>query len=317
MTDDKPLVTANVPCCVCGSVDSAEFFTTEFNKFNYSGVFHMRKCKACGLLFCSPRLTPEGIAALYDSNYYVFKKDDAAYFARTASVYARTLGMLTLKPGRVAEIGSGKGYLLAVLKALGWKTFGIEISPEAASYAERVFGVTTKAGTLDAYLEGSDVQEPFPVVLCIDIIEHVLDPAQFVAELARITAKGGYLIIDTPNANAAHIESEGANWRGFNPFHIYCFNCDNLARLLVAHGFEMVDAFTYNNTISRDPAKTPSGGLWRIGRWLGRRTFATNLEQCVADCRATRGYRSDPDSKEDLAAGLKGENLIGIARKIA
>ena len=84
--DNTPKVIANTPCCVCGGTASAPFFDRRFDKFNYAGEFHMRRCDGCGLLFCSPRLTDAGIAALYDANYYVFQKDDGGYFARTAEI---------------------------------------------------------------------------------------------------------------------------------------------------------------------------------------------------------------------------------------
>ena len=85
--DNEPKVIANTPCCVCGGTASTPFFDRRFDKFNYAGEFHMRRCDGCGLLFCSPRLTDAGIAALYDANYYVFQKDDGGYFARTAEIF--------------------------------------------------------------------------------------------------------------------------------------------------------------------------------------------------------------------------------------
>lgn len=320
--DNEPKVIANAPCCVCGGTASTPFFDRRFDKFNYAGEFHMRRCDGCGLLFCSPRLTDAGIAALYDANYYVFQKDDGGYFARTAEIFQRTVGLLPDDVPRTAvEIGSGKGYLLGVLKQLGWTVQGIEIAADAAAHGERVFGVPAHAGTLESWLARPVAErDTFAVVLCIDIIEHVLDPDRFVAGLAQVTAPDGHVIIDTPNGNARHIEIEGSQWRGFNPFHIYSFADAHMRRLLERHGFEVIRSFTYNNTVDRKPA--PAGLGARLRRLVtggadgASRPAPTDLASCVEACRTAPPWFTTRDAKAELAGELRGENLVVIARRI-
>ncbi len=248
LAHDLPLVEANVPCCVCGRSESDPAFTTHYKTNKGTVPFHMRRCGGCGLLFNSPRLPDDQISEYYDGSYYVFQRADAEYFLKSAWIYQRTIQCLEVPESRreIAEIGSGKGYLLALLQDLGWKVQGVELSGEAAAYAEREIGVPTFAGPLEAFL----AQRPgcsFPVIACIDVIEHVPDPAAFAAALARATAPGSLLVIDTPNGRAQAIEGQGAAWRGFNPYHIFVFDPDNLARLLEAHGFLVLQSFTYNN----------------------------------------------------------------------
>lgn len=299
-TEKVPAVVANFPCCICGAESSQSFFERRYDKFSYSGKFHMRRCDGCGLLFCSPRLSDEGIADLYDANYYVFRKADADYFARTSAVYQRTVAMLpnnTLGKS-VLEVGSGKGYLLAVLGGLGWEAFGVEISVDAVAYAQKSFGIDGYAGTIDKYLATGYARQ-FPVVLCIDILEHVTDPARFVSKLVQVTEVGGYVVIDTPNADSARAAQEGSGWRGFNPFHIFVFGAANLARLLVANGFLVELSFSYNNG---GVASTEDGFI--------------DLESCVEACRKTPSYFQNPDADGPYARDLRGENLIVIARRV-
>ncbi|MGD9850235.1 MAG: class I SAM-dependent methyltransferase [Nitrospirales bacterium] len=317
-----PTVIANVPCCVCESEKSQEFFNCRFDKFHYSGVFHMRRCSECDLLFCSPRLSEQGIAALYDANYYVFQKKDADSFARTAQIYQRTIGRIPANvPKRVVEVGSGKGYLLSVLHELGWQSYGIEISEHAARYSQEQFGVPTYSGTLDQYLESSNLQEPFPLTLCIDIIEHVPAPEIFVHGLARLTAPGGYLVIDTPNGKAAHIEGEGSLWRGFNPFHIYVFHSENIKKLLSRAGFEIIEVFTYNNFLERRNLHEDSGTfLRRVSQFIKRYASFTNCgvdsnTSCAKMCQRLPNYFQTQDSQGELAPSLRGENLMIVARR--
>lgn len=321
----KPTVKVNAPCCICGSDSSREFFNCRFDKFRYSGIFYMRQCSGCGLLFCSPRLTDEGISALYDANYYVFHKKDADAFVRTAQIYQRTISRLPKGiTKRAVEIGSGKGYLLAVLQELGWTSYGIELSQHAAQYAREKFGVQTYTGTLEQYLTSDAFKGQFPLILCIDIIEHVLDPKEFIRGLARLSSPEGYLIIDTPNGNAAHIENEGSSWRGFNPFHIFMFNIENLKRLLGSEGFEIVEIFSYNNFLKRQDSveKYAAGMRSRVEKLIKPfNPFASpsidSACSCAEVCRKIPDYCHTRDSRGDLAKELRGENLIVIARNAA
>lgn len=316
----EPAVEVNKPCQICGSTDSTLLFETEFSRFNYNGIFFMRSCSGCGLRFSSPRLTEEDIASLYGEDYYVFSKSDEAYFARTAEIYDRTIQLLesdSALPKRAAEVGSGKGYLLALLKELGWEVYGIEIADNAAQYAKDVFGLESFVGTIEDYFKADDQKTPFSAVLCIDIIEHVTDPDVFVKDLARLTTKGGTVIIDTPNGGAKHIELEGADWRGFNPFHIYLFNDKNLTQLLERHGFKVTKSFTYNNfTKRRKGAFSYVRSL--TDRLFGRKSApeARLLEECVTAAKNAKGYWQTEDAHGELAEGCKGENLVIFAERL-
>jgi SAM-dependent methyltransferase len=305
---DLPLVDANVPCCVCGARESEAFFTTAYKTNKGAVPFHMRRCGGCGLLFNSPRLPDDRISDYYDGSYYVFKRSDAEYFQKSAQIYRRTLQCLETPEGRrdIAEIGSGKGYFLALLKDMGWAVQGIELAQDAADYAEREIGVPTFAGPLEAYLEANPGRS-FPVIACIDVIEHVPDPAAFAAALARATVPGSLLVIDTPNARAQLIEEQGSDWRGFNPYHIFVFDADNMGRLLEAHGFLVLQAFTYNNGGEAEAPATPKGERDAAQQAAAARAHAVGL------CRTQPSYFETDDARTKLAAERRGENLVVIA----
>jgi 2-polyprenyl-6-hydroxyphenyl methylase/3-demethylubiquinone-9 3-methyltransferase len=97
------------------------------------------------------------------------------------------------------DVGCGAGLLAEPLTRLGAKVTGLDASPElivAARHHAAAVGleIDYRAGELAA-LEGQ-----FDLVTCMEVIEHVADPAGFVPNLAARLAPGGLLIMSTPNA---------------------------------------------------------------------------------------------------------------------
>ena len=102
--------------------------------------------------------------------------------------------------GRTAlDVGCGAGLLAEPLARLGARVTGLDASADLIAAAQQhaqasVLEIDYRAGEL-AKLEGQ-----FDLVTCMEVIEHVADPAVFVNLLARRLAPDGLLILSTPNA---------------------------------------------------------------------------------------------------------------------
>jgi 2-polyprenyl-6-hydroxyphenyl methylase / 3-demethylubiquinone-9 3-methyltransferase len=102
--------------------------------------------------------------------------------------------------GRTAlDVGCGAGLLAEPLVRLGAQVTGLDASAElieaAKSHADAAgLSIDYRFGELEA-LEGL-----FNLVTCMEVIEHVADPAAFVKALAKRLAPQGLLILSTPNA---------------------------------------------------------------------------------------------------------------------
>ena len=74
------------------------------------------------------------------------------------------------------------------------------------------------------------------VVVNFQVIEHLWDQPQFVAECTRVLRPGGLLLMSTPN----RITFSPGRDTPVNPFHTRELNADELTELLVDGGFTIV-----------------------------------------------------------------------------
>jgi 2-polyprenyl-6-hydroxyphenyl methylase/3-demethylubiquinone-9 3-methyltransferase len=101
------------------------------------------------------------------------------------------------------DVGCGAGLLTEPLVRLGASVTGIDAAPEVIAVArDHAKGQSLFEG-LSLDYRVSTVEEldgRFDLITCMEVIEHVADPAAFVKALAKRLAPGGLLIMSTPNA---------------------------------------------------------------------------------------------------------------------
>ena len=97
------------------------------------------------------------------------------------------------------DVGCGAGLLAEPLARMGAKVTGLDAASPLIAVAQE----HAKASGLNIdYRSGelAELQGQFDLITCMEVIEHVADPAVFVKELARRLAPNGLLILSTPNA---------------------------------------------------------------------------------------------------------------------
>ncbi|HEX8841350.1 MAG TPA: bifunctional 2-polyprenyl-6-hydroxyphenol methylase/3-demethylubiquinol 3-O-methyltransferase UbiG [Sphingomicrobium sp.] len=104
--------------------------------------------------------------------------------------------------GRTAlDVGCGAGLLAEPLARLGASVTAIDASPEVIHVAREH---ASAMGLAIDYRAG-DVQQlegQFDLITCMEVIEHVADPAAFLKALAKRLAPDGLLVMSTPNATS-------------------------------------------------------------------------------------------------------------------
>jgi 2-polyprenyl-3-methyl-5-hydroxy-6-metoxy-1,4-benzoquinol methylase len=167
---------------------------------------------------------------------YDYARHLAAYRVAASMVGGRT----------VLDAGCGEGFGTQLLAGHAKEVTGFDYSADAIAACRRLWS----EGRPNLRFEQVDLSRPgpagerFDVVLSFQVLEHMREPAPFLAALAGRLAPGGVLLLTTPNRLRTVSE---------NPYHVREYTADELRRELAAvfrhvdvrgiHGNEKVERF--------------------------------------------------------------------------
>jgi 2-polyprenyl-6-hydroxyphenyl methylase/3-demethylubiquinone-9 3-methyltransferase len=105
---------------------------------------------------------------------------------------------------RVVDIGCGGGILAEALAEQGAQVTGIDMAELSLKVArlhlhESELEVDYQFSTAEAFAEQHAAQ--FDIVTCLEMLEHVPDPAAIIAAAAKLLKPGGCLVLSTLNRN--------------------------------------------------------------------------------------------------------------------
>ena len=159
--------------------------------------------------------TAERVSRTDASDNYVFQRSILAYH------YAA--GLVS---GDVLEIGTGMGYGVEVVAPAADKY--VTIDKSCAYNVELPANSEFRQMTVPP-LDFAD--ESFDYVISFQVIEHIKNDKEFVAEVSRVLRKGGKFIVSTPNAPMSLTR---------NPWHVREYTAEELKKLL-SKEFSQID----------------------------------------------------------------------------
>lgn len=111
-----------------------------------------------------------------------------------------------LDGAQVLDVGCGGGLLSEALAGAGAKVVAIDLAPELIKVAklhrlETGVEVDYRLQSVESLAE--EMPERFDAIACMEMLEHVPDPAAIVAACARLLKPGGRLFLSTLNRTPA------------------------------------------------------------------------------------------------------------------
>lgn len=124
----------------------------------------------------------------------------------------------------------------------GKKYIGYDISEDSITYANKYFGNHFSSKN---YLKDEIQKESFSDVFMWDVIEHLVNPEDFIKKASFETKLNGRIYITTGDISAWLPKKQKAKWRMIHPpTHVHYFTKKSITKLLSKHGFE-IERITY------------------------------------------------------------------------
>lgn len=191
----------------------------------------------------SDRSAPAGgapTAAAGHAEKYVWKEIPGSSHDRLRNRILELPGNL-----RLLDLGAAGGHLGRAVRSRCSFLAGVE--PERSLPASAREGYDDWRA-VDA-LQAGDWSEPFDVVVCADVLEHLSDPGSMLARIREWLAPGGILLASIPNVANVSIRAalllgrfEYADRGILDRTHVSFYTRSTGRRLLETHGFEVVAA---------------------------------------------------------------------------
>ncbi len=174
--------------------------------------------------------------------------------------------------GRLLDVGCGAGGVGRALRDRVDSLVGIEVEPAAAAEAREVYDQVLVGRVEDVV---DELDAPFDTILAYDLLEHLVQPDEVLAQLHGVAADGAVLHVSVPNAR---------HW--------------SLVRDLVLRG-----SFAYTEWGHRDRTHL---------RWLTRSDLVALLESTGwrVERTAHAPLTSAGELAERLTGGLSAEFLV-------
>lgn len=131
---------------------------------------------------------------------------------------------------RILEVGCGEGLGASLLSTKAASVVALDYSENALRVAHEQYGADNVEFTLMKVPPIDFPERSFDAVICFQIIEHLENPAELVAEIKRVLCEDGFAILAT--VNKAETLSD-------NPYHISEFEAGDFQNLLKAHFVEV------------------------------------------------------------------------------
>lgn len=194
----------------------------------------------------------------------------------------------------ILDLGCGRGWMAPHLARWGRVT-GIDFSTEGVAFARAHFADYGRFLLADPTSPGLGLptHASFDLVICSEVIEHVVEPGPLLEQIRSQLRPGGSCILTTPNGRFWPAYRDDPRFRaGLQPIEHWLTPRD-CAALFSRNGFEVRAHWGFPDPDYSPPVRGPwrhrrlAGAIRRLGLAVleRRRTLATELYQIIVASR--------------------------------
>jgi len=251
------------------------------------GERHMR-CE-CGHIHAAAVRSAAAVRHMYDSfdEYNAHYVQPAEQPHKLETIYKPKAeyvrGFIKADKPNIMDVGAGAGAFLSAFGDASRKV-AVEVSEHWRRWMEDAYG-WARGNTYPSI-------QPFPMfdlVTAWCVIEHVVDPARIVHDMAYTLRPGGALVIEVPRAQsvstALFLQRPGFVWRHMTSDHLHLFSDAALFGIIERAGLEIEEAWYYG---------------------LDALTVAVTNNLPIANCAATQ---------EQIDEAEESDAMVVVARK--
>ena len=143
------------------------------------------------------------------------------------------------KKGKSLEIASFDGYLMSLMKSIGWDVYGCDPANEKKN-AKKKFGKKIKKVF---YKAGVYKKNEFDLIIFRNLFEHIYNYKKFLNNVSYSLKEGGHIFVDVPNIK--EIVKAGSFGVFFHQ-HISYFSKNTITLILNSYGFKVLKIFEGN-----------------------------------------------------------------------
>jgi len=199
--------------------------------------YRIVKCKSCGLVRSDPVAERAVLTGLYSQSSFNYN-EELANIKQTYGRYLSKLAESGAKKGALLEIGCGNGFFLEEALQQGYQfVSGVEPSSAALEAASEQIRPLIKCDIMHSGLFAPD---QFDVIATFQVLDHVSEPGDFLAECFRVLKPGGLLLCLNHNIEALSARLLKERSPIIDIEHTYLYSPDTMSRLFTAHKFKVV-----------------------------------------------------------------------------
>ena len=213
----------------------AECLVCKNNKLTYfesslRNDYDLGECEVCNFKYAHPRPNIDFLVDYYNgiSSVRFYKQGNDKAIKDTKKIY-KIIQKNNPDAKKVLEIGCSTGYYLKGLQLRGYEVCGSELSEDAVKLAKEWYDVKAFASEFPPESHFNK----YDVVIIHHVIEHVMNPKEFLERASNYLAKDGIFIIETPNVKSLGIKIFKNNYPVFcPPGHLNFFSTSTLEKIL-------------------------------------------------------------------------------------